>query len=115
MGRAAATGAKCWNYSTGPLQNLQPLVKDLFVWKLRKVALTQVATGKAGLIPVGGLPLCPDSLRVAVAGLNYGRPVDFPPGLQFCDLDQRNWDLQKSQNSPGGGDSPLWQHHLQAE
>lgn len=60
MGGAAPTGAECWNCSTGPLQDLQPLVKGLFVWKFRKVALTQVPTGKAGLIPVGGLPPCPD-------------------------------------------------------
>lgn len=60
MGGAAPTGAKCWNDSTGPLQDLQPFVRGLFVWKFRKVALTQVPTGKAGLIPVGGLPPTPD-------------------------------------------------------
>lgn len=76
MGGAEPTEAKCWNYSMGPIQDLQPLVKGLFVRKFRKVALTQVPTGKAGLIPVGGLPTCRPP-PVAVCRTKIRRPCWF--------------------------------------
>lgn len=87
----------------------------MFVWKFRKVALTQVPTGKAGLIPVGGLPTRRPP-RWLPAGPKYGDPVGSTPELQLGDLATSKWDMTRSQNWPGRGGSPRRrQRHLQVE
>lgn len=54
------TGAKVlgWFLSTGSPADLDQLINGLFVWKFKKVLLTQIPICMAGLIQVGGLRPC---------------------------------------------------------